>query len=87
MCSSLVKPHAKRRRRRRKPTSPGKGLAPSLAALTEAEGYELPFGRWKGYGLAQVAERDAGYLDWLAREVEGVAGLMARTYLAGQGTR
>ncbi|WP_165074263.1 exodeoxyribonuclease X C-terminal domain-containing protein [Paludisphaera rhizosphaerae] len=84
----LVKSRAKRKRRagRRKPNARGKAAIPSLAALAAAELYELPFGKWKGYSLAQVFERDSGYVEWLAREVKAMAGEMARAYVAGRAT-
>ena len=72
---------AKRRRRAR--TKPAEASRLSLAALERAGLYRLPFGAWKGYSVAQVAERDAGYLRWAARTWDGRLGAVVREFLAG----
>lgn len=73
----------KTQRRRRARGKPLEASRPSLAALERAGLCRLPFGAWKGYSVAQVAERDAGYLRWAARTWDGRLGQVVREYLAG----
>src|SRR4051794_24930742 len=42
---------------------------PPLPPVDEARGHELPFGKFRGHTLGEVAAFEPSYVDWLARTI------------------
>ena len=61
-------------RRRAPPPTPGEGAthgAPRGPLESDGAGMRLDFGRYQGWTLGEVAQRDPTYLDWLRRHQSG----------------
>ena len=61
-------------RRRAPPPTPAEGAthgAPRGPLESDGAGMRLDFGRYQGWTLGEVAQRDPTYLDWLRRHQSG----------------
>lgn len=58
------------------------GLEPSLHAVALAADVELPRGKYQGWSLAQLYDRDPAYVRWMAATWSGSLGRAASAFLA-----